>query len=59
MERAAKEAAAKGDVTGIVDRADVIPADAEGNNTVVELKLGQQTLDFHLKRPAAVHASRT
>jgi len=25
----------------------------EGNNTTVALQPGQQTLDFHLKRPAA------
>ena len=53
MERAAKEGIAKGDATGIIDRADVIPANAEGNNTTVALQPGQQTLDFHLKRPAA------
>jgi len=52
MERAAKEGIAKGDDTGIIDRTDVIPANALGNNTVVEVKPGPQTLDFHLKPPA-------
>lgn len=52
MARTAKEAAKKGDTTGIIDRADVIPADAEGNNRIVELAPGEQTLDFHLMRRA-------
>lgn len=52
MERQAKENAARGDTTGIVERADEIPADAEGNNRDVEIKPGKQTLDFDLKRKA-------
>ena len=56
MERAAKEAAKKGDASGIIERADVIAADAEGNNSVVELTLGEQTLDFQLKQPAGGRA---
>jgi hypothetical protein len=51
MARAAKEAASKGDATGIIDRADVIPADADGNNVVIELAAGGQTRDFELRQP--------
>jgi F420-0:gamma-glutamyl ligase len=50
MARAAKEAAKKGDTTGIIDRADTIPADAEGNNRTVEVVAGEQTMDFTLTR---------
>ncbi len=52
MERAAKEAAAKGDTSGIIERTDVIDAGAEGNNGVVDLAAGEQTLDFPLQRSA-------
>jgi hypothetical protein len=49
MERQAKENAKRGDTTGIVERADEIPADAEGNNRQIDLPAGKQTLDFDLK----------
>jgi len=49
LERQAKENAKRGDATGIVERADEIPADAEGNNRQIEVKSGAQTLDFDLK----------
>ena len=55
MERQAKENAAHGDTTGIVERADEIPADAEGNNRDIDIKPGSQTLDFDLKRKAAAN----
>jgi hypothetical protein len=51
MATAAKNAAKKGDGSGIIDRADVIPADAEGNKSVIEVKPGNQTFDFSLKAP--------
>ena len=54
-EEMAKRAAAdraRGDATGLIDPADVIPADAEGNNAKVELEAGKQTHDFDLKKPA-------
>src|SRR5437588_7475680 len=38
MARRAKEAKAKGDATGLIDPADIIPPDAEGNNAAIELK---------------------
>jgi hypothetical protein len=50
MKRAA-EARKRGDDSGLVDPADVIPPNAEGNNAKVEVKAGSQTLDFHLKKP--------
>ena len=51
MDRLAKVAAARGDTTGIIERADVVPANAEGNNLTINLKPGRQTMDFHLKPP--------
>jgi hypothetical protein len=48
-ERQAKENAKRGDTMGIVERADEIPADAEGNNRQIDLPAGKQTLDFDLK----------
>jgi hypothetical protein len=49
MQRQAKENAKRGDTTGIAERADEIPADAEGNNRQIDLPAGKQTLDFDLK----------
>ena len=40
---------AQGNATGIIDPADTIPANAEGNNVAMEVKAGSQKLDFHLK----------
>ena len=51
MARRAAENKAKGDATGIIDRADVIPADAEGNNAQLEVRPGKQEHDLHLKKP--------
>jgi hypothetical protein len=54
-EEMAKRAAVNklfGDGSGIIDPADVIPPNAEGNNATVEIKPGKQTRDFHLKKPA-------
>jgi hypothetical protein len=50
MERQAKENANRGDTTGIVERADEIPADAVGNNREINVQPGKQTVDFELKR---------
>jgi hypothetical protein len=50
MKRAA-EARKRGDHDGLVDPADVIPENAQGNNTAVELKPGSQEQHFHLKKP--------
>jgi hypothetical protein len=43
---------AKGDDSGIIERADVIPPDAEGNNARVEINSGAQTINVHLKKPS-------
>jgi hypothetical protein len=51
MEAKAAEARKAGRFDGLVDPADTIPDDAEGNNQTVEVKPGQQKLDFNLKRP--------
>lgn len=52
-EMAARAAAAakQGDTTGIIDRADEVPANAVGNNVQVEIKPGTQALDFPLTKP--------
>ena len=52
MKQRAAEARKAGDYNGLVDPADTIPANAEGNNATVELKAGAQTLNFGLKPPA-------
>jgi hypothetical protein len=52
MARRAAENEAKGDGSGLIDPADEIPADAEGNNATHEIKLGAQTLDLNLKPPS-------
>lgn len=52
MAAAAKNAAKQGDSSGIIERADIIPDDAEGNRSVVEVKSGDSTLDFSLKTKA-------
>jgi hypothetical protein len=52
MMRRAAEARKAGNHDGLVDPADTIPDNAEGNNTTVEVKPGQQTLDFKLRKPA-------
>ena len=53
MAQAAKANAQRGDASGIIERADEVPADAQGNNTVVDIVPGVQTRDFKLERPAA------
>lgn len=50
--RLARAAAAKGDSSGIIDRADIVPPNAVGNNAEVDLVGGDQTLDLDLKSPA-------
>jgi hypothetical protein len=51
-EEMAKRAAVNkfvGDGSGLIDPADVIPRNAEGNNAKVDIKPGNQIHDFHLK----------
>jgi hypothetical protein len=52
----AKRAAADkffGKGTGLIDPADEIPPNAEGNNQKVDIQPGKQIRDFHLKRAGA------
>lgn len=44
-------AKAKGDGSGLIDPADLIPPHAIGNNVTVEVTPGTQTLNFALKKP--------
>jgi hypothetical protein len=52
MARRAAENKSKGDGSGLIDPADTIPADAEGNNATREVIAGKQTLNLDLKKPA-------
>ena len=52
MAKRAAENKSRGDGSGLIDPADTIPADAEGNNATHEVKPGKQTLDLDLKKPA-------
>jgi hypothetical protein len=52
MEKLAAAAKARGDTTGIIEQADVIPPDAEGNNARIEVQPGKQEINFDLKKPA-------
>ena len=52
MARMAAASKTRGDGSGIIDPADVIPPNAEGNHVNVNIKPGKQTRDFHLKKPA-------
>ena len=39
-----------GDGSGLIESADLIPPNAEGNNAKMTIEPGQQTHDFHLKK---------
>lgn len=45
-----------GDGSGLIDPADTIPPNAEGNNEKVEIPSGKQTRNFNLKKPAGKKA---
>jgi hypothetical protein len=49
MMRRGNEARQAGNYEGLVDPADTIPDDAEGNNVQVDIQAGQNKFDFHLK----------
>jgi len=49
MNPAAKGTWPKADATGIIERADVIAPNAEGNNVVIEVVAGSQVHDFELR----------
>jgi hypothetical protein len=40
-----------GDGSGLIESADLISPNAEGNNTKMTIEPGEQTHDFHLKKP--------
>jgi hypothetical protein len=42
-----------GDGSGLIEPADVIPPNAEGNNTNLTIQPGEQTHNFALKKPGA------
>jgi len=48
----AEEAKKKGDDSGLVEPADIIPRNAEGNLQEIELTAGSHSKDFALKTPA-------
>lgn len=54
-EMQAKGSAARkaGNYDGLVDPADTIPANADGNNVTLDVVAGSQTQNFQLKKPAA------
>lgn len=52
MAQKAEEARKAGKHDGLIDPADVIPDNAEGNNAKVELAVGENKHDFALKKPA-------
>jgi hypothetical protein len=52
MKKRAEEARKAGNHDGLVDPADIIPDNAEGNNAEVDIPRGSSTKDFHLKKPA-------
>jgi hypothetical protein len=52
MKRKADAARKAGDHDGLVDPADTIPENADGNNVKVDIAAGDNHLDFHLKKPA-------
>jgi hypothetical protein len=52
MMRKADEARKAGNYSGLVDPADTIPENAQGNNAQIDLKVGENLHDFHLKKPA-------
>ena len=52
MQQKAAEARKTGNNDGLVDPADTIPDNAEGNNATVELKAGPQSIDLNLKKPS-------
>ena len=46
------EAAKVADPSGMIDRTDSIPANAVGNNKVIDVPAGSSEINFTLKKPA-------
>ena len=53
MAQRAAEQQARGDDSGLIDPADIIPPDAQGNNVELEIKPGPQSHEFKLSKPTA------
>lgn len=53
MMQKAAQAKKKGDDSGLVDPADIIPVNAEGNNQQIDVAAGTSRRDFHLHKPGA------
>jgi len=53
MKQKAATAQKAGNYDGLVDPADAIPDNAEGNNARIEVNGGENKRDFHLKKPSA------
>lgn len=51
MAKMAEEQKLKGNDNGLIDPADIIPDNAEGNNKQVEIKAGAQEINFDLLKP--------
>jgi hypothetical protein len=56
MKERAAEARLAGNHDGLVDPADVIPDNAEGNNAQMDIPPGPSTRDFPLKKPQPANA---
>jgi hypothetical protein len=52
MQRRSAEVQQANNYDGLIDSADIIPENAEGNNVQVEIKAGANVFSFHLKKPA-------
>jgi len=52
MKERAAEARKAGNYDGLVDPADTIPENAPGNNRRIEIRTGNNTHNFHLKKSA-------
>ena len=51
MAKMAETQKIKGNDSGLIDPADIIPENAKGNNQEIEIKAGNQVLDFNLSKP--------
>lgn len=47
----AEAAYERGDYTGVIDPADILPPNTKGNGVKIELKPGSQSMDFCLEKP--------
>jgi hypothetical protein len=52
MKRRAQAAREGGNYDGLLEPADTIPENAEGNNVKIDIKAGQNEIDFHIGKGA-------